>query len=92
MVKRATGLIGLPDIGDPFDVAAFPAFRVPEVQDAIVMARQAADKVQRMPDLPMAARRLGPSVGWSKADPKLCDWVTAPGCAAKSTARGLIAR
>jgi hypothetical protein len=75
MVKHATGLIGLPDIGDPFDVAAFRAFRVPEDQDAIVLARQAAVKVQVMPNLPVAARRLGPSVGWSKADPALRDWV-----------------
>ena len=77
MLKRATCLIGLPDVGDPFDVAAFRAFRVPEDQDAIVFARQAAAKVQRMPDLPMAVRRLGPAVGWSKADPKLRDWATA---------------
>jgi hypothetical protein len=75
MIKRATGLIGLPDIGDPFDVAAFRAFRIPEDQDAIVLVRRAADKAERIPDLPMAVRRLGPAVGWSQADPKLRDWV-----------------
>ena len=75
MVKHATGLIGLPDIGDPFDVAAFRLFRVPEDQDAIVLARKAAVKVQVMPNLPVAARRLGPSAGWSNADPALRDWV-----------------
>jgi hypothetical protein len=75
MIKRATGLIGLPDVSDPFDVAAFRAFRVPEDQDAFVLARQAAGKLQRMPELLIAVRRLGPAVGWSTADPKLRDWV-----------------
>jgi hypothetical protein len=52
LVKGATGLIGLPDIGDPLDVAAIRAFRVSEDQDAIVLAPQAADKVERMPGRP----------------------------------------
>jgi hypothetical protein len=75
MIRRATGLIGLPDIGDPFDVAAFRAFRVPEDQDAVILVRQAAAKVKPMPDLPRSVKRRGPAVDWSQADPKLRDWV-----------------
>jgi hypothetical protein len=74
---RAAGLIGLFDIGDPFDVAAFRGFRVPEDRDAAVGFRQAETKLRRMPDLPLAVRRLGPGIGWSKADPKLREWVEA---------------
>jgi hypothetical protein len=77
MIQRSLGLIGLPDVGDPFDVVAFRSFRIPEDQDAIVLLRQAAAKVPSMPFLPMAIRRLGPSVGWSQADPKLREWALA---------------
>ena len=34
-------LNGLPDIGDPFDVAAFRAFRIPDDQNAFVFLRRA---------------------------------------------------
>ena len=77
MIWRSVGLIGLPDIGDPFDVAGFRAFRLAEDQDAFVLLRQAAAKVPSVPFLPAAARRLGPAVGWSKADPRLRAWVEA---------------
>ena len=77
MIGRSVCLIGLPDVGDPFDVAAFRSFRIPEDQDAVVLLRQAAAKVPSIPFLPMAIRRLGPSVGWSQADPKLREWALA---------------
>jgi hypothetical protein len=74
---RGARMIGLPDIGDPFDVAAFRAFRVPEEQDAFVLLRQAQDKLlSPMPHVPVAVRRAGPE-RWSKAAPELRDWVAA---------------
>jgi hypothetical protein len=38
-------LNGLPDIGDPFDVAAFRAFRIPDDQNAFVFLRRAHEKL-----------------------------------------------
>ena len=35
-------LIGLPDVGDPFDVAAFRAFTIPDDRNAFVLYRRAA--------------------------------------------------
>jgi len=77
MLRRATCLIGLPDVADPFDVAAFRAFRVPEDQDALALMRQAAAKLPPMPDLPIAARRAGSAIAWSQSDPKLREWLEA---------------
>jgi hypothetical protein len=76
-IRRATCLIGLPDVGDPFDVMAFRAFSLPEDQDAFVVIRQAAAKLLPMPDLPMLAQRASPAVIWSQADPKLREWAEA---------------
>jgi hypothetical protein len=77
VLKRATCLIGLPDIGDPFDVAAFRALQIPNHQDAFVLIRQAAAKLGPTPSLSAAARRVGVDAGWSQADPKLRAWVQA---------------
>ena len=38
----ATQLWGLPDIGDPFDVAAFQIMTIPDDRNAFVLYRQAA--------------------------------------------------
>ena len=40
-----TSLNGLPDIGDPFDVAAFRAFSVPDDHNAFTYFRRASEKV-----------------------------------------------
>jgi hypothetical protein len=77
MLRRATGLIGLPDIGDPFDRVAFRTFRVPEDEDAFALFRQAASKVPPLPNLPMAVRQGGAVVAWSQADPRLRAWFEA---------------
>jgi hypothetical protein len=74
---RGASLIGLPNTGDPFDVAAFGEFRIPAEDDAIVLLRRAQQKLTRMPGLASAVLRRGPSIGWSKAAPELRDWVDA---------------
>ncbi len=79
LIWRWSGLIGLPDVGDPFDVDALRSFRIPEDQDAMVLFREAEAKLSRMPALPldvMRAQRKG-AIGWSQADPKLRDWALA---------------
>ncbi len=73
---RGASLIGLPDVGDPFDLAALRAFRIPEDQDAIALYHQAQARLSPMPSLPIAIRRLGPGP-WSKTVPELRDWATA---------------
>ncbi len=70
-------LNGLPDIGDPFDVASIQAFRIPDDQNAFTYFRRAQDKLTPMPELPRAARATISTVAWSKADPKLRAWVEA---------------
>ena len=70
-----TSLNGLPDIGDPFDVAAFRALRIPDEQNAFVFLRRADQKLTPYPDLPRAVGLAAPMVSWSKADPKLRAWV-----------------
>ena len=69
-------LNGLPDIGDPFDVAAFSAFRVPDDQNAFTFLRRADEALTPIPE---GTREAGVSgvVSWSEADPKLRDWVAA---------------
>ena len=44
-----TSLNGLPDIGDPFDVAAFRAFSVPDDQNAFTFLRRAEEKLTPSP-------------------------------------------
>lgn len=69
-------LNGLPDIGDPFDVPAFQAIRVPDDQNAFTFLRRADEALTRMP---AGARLTGASglFSWSQASPKARDWVEA---------------
>ena len=63
-------LNGLPDIGDPFDVAAFRAFRIPDDQNAFTFLRRAKEKLT--PSACTISR-----LSWSEADPKFREWVEA---------------
>ena len=38
--------VGLPDIGDPFDVEAFRSITIPDDRNAFVLYRQAADRLR----------------------------------------------
>ena len=53
---------GLPDIGDPFDVAEFRTFRIPDEQNALILMRRAADKFTPL------------HLNLSMDDPRLHDW------------------
>jgi hypothetical protein len=77
LIGREVSLIGLPDIGDPFDVNEVYAAKVSDEQNAFVFFRQATAKFRPRPVLPRAEGLAGPAVGWSKADPKMREWVEA---------------
>jgi hypothetical protein len=64
-----TSLNGLPDIGDPFDVAAFRASSVPDDQNAFTFLRRAEEALTPSP--------ASLAVSWSEADPMLREWVLA---------------
>ena len=75
MVWRSVSLIGLPDVGDPFDVAAEEAMAIPEDRDAFAYLRRAEGRLGRMPEIERSVRVAGPVGAWSKADPALRRWV-----------------
>ncbi len=77
LIQRQASLLALPDIGDPFDVAAMETEAVPAERDAFVIFRQAHSKFIPRPELPRTVLSAGPAVGWSNADPKLREWVEA---------------
>ena len=54
-------LNGLPDIGDPFDVAAFRAFSIPDDQNAFTFLRRAYEKLTPMPGMGRERGRPGRS-------------------------------
>ena len=69
-------LLGLPDIGDPFDVAEFRSFRVPDDRNAFVLYREAADWFRGWDKSPDSEEeRADPRVRWSKAAPIIRRWL-----------------
>ena len=75
-IYRSSSLIGLPDVGDPFDMALFDAGRVPPEQDAFEPLRKAQAKLTQMPSIAGSGKRGG-SVTWAEATPELRDWLAA---------------
>jgi hypothetical protein len=71
-----TSLNGLPDIGDPFDVAALHAFSIPDDQNAFTFFRRANEKRGHWPLSP-GDEASAATVAWSEADPKVRAWVEA---------------
>jgi hypothetical protein len=69
-------LNGLPDIGDPFDVAEFRAFRIPDDQNAFAFLRRAIEKLTPIRGGSWAERPYpdDPKFSWSIAKPKLREW------------------
>ena len=71
-----TSLNGLPGIGEPFDVAAFRAFSIPDDQNAFAFIRRANEKVTPIRG---GAFVEGPfpddlKFSWSIAKPKMREW------------------
>jgi hypothetical protein len=69
-------LNGLPDIGDPFDVAAFRAFRLPDERNAFTYLRRASQKLTPIQgsDAWKGAEPGEVKFSWSMAHPKLREW------------------
>ncbi len=74
-----TCLNGLPDIGEPFDVAAFRSFRVPDDQNAFAYLRQANAKLTpiRGEKGDYGTYPRGPKFSWSSTSPMWRDWAEA---------------
>ena len=71
----ATQLVGLPDIGDPFDVAEFRRFTIPDDRNAFILYRQAADRFKPAEDFFQSSRnKVNVLARWSKADPRVRRW------------------
>ena len=72
----STSLNGLPDIGDPFDVAAFRAFRLPDEQNAFTYLRRASEKLTPIVGM-VGGNGADPGdlkFSWSIANPTLREW------------------
>ncbi len=68
-------LMGLPDIGDPFDVKAFRAFTIPDDCNAYVLYYQAATLLKPwQPYSKTAGNKVNMLAHWSKAIPELRQW------------------
>ncbi len=65
----------LPDIGDPFDVAAFRAFSVPDEHNAFTFLKRARERLTPVAGMTRRVRARALAVAWSKADPKVREWV-----------------
>ena len=68
----ATQLMPLPDIGDPFDVAAFRSFTIPDDRNACVLYRQAATLLKPGAEYLKTSRNsVELFARWSNADAQL---------------------
>jgi hypothetical protein len=81
-------LNGLPDIGDPFDVAALRSLRIPDDQNAFTFVRRAQEKLTPPPEAPWRHLVFRSVVSWSELDPKVRAWVEANGPAVELFLQG----
>jgi hypothetical protein len=69
-------LVGLPDIGDPFDVEAFQKFTIPDDRNAFVPYLEAADRLRPLiASSKEHAEKIDLNAPWSRADPAVRRWV-----------------
>ncbi len=75
-IRWLTCLNGLPDIGDPFDVAEFRAFSVPDELNAFTFKRRAWEKLTPLRGLVWGEGAYPDDLkfSWSIANPKLREW------------------
>ena len=76
-VWRGARMLGLPDIGDPFDVAAFRAFRVPEAEDAFVLLQAGPGKTSWPGAASSRRSQRERSGSLVRAAPELREWLAA---------------
>ena len=70
-----TQLTGLPDVGDPFDVAAFRASTVPDERNAFVLYKRAAAMLNLKPAyLTASGIKADMLARWSAAVPEVRRW------------------
>jgi hypothetical protein len=69
-----TSLNGLPDIGEPFDVAEFRAFSIPDEHNAFTYLRRAQEKCVPFNEWGQGAEPSDTKFSWSIAIPKLREW------------------
>jgi hypothetical protein len=71
-------LVGLPDIGEPFDGAAFRALTIPADRNAFVLYGQAAARLEPLEQSATSKDKpIDLLVRWSKALPEVRRWVEA---------------
>jgi hypothetical protein len=72
----ATQLWGLPDIGDPFDLAAFRSSKIPDDRNAFTLYAQAAARLKLSPKyLARSKAKIDVRGGWASAHPDVRRWV-----------------
>lgn len=76
LVRRQFCLWNLPDVGDPFNVAAFTAPGIPESQNAFTYFRQAVEQFESYEGRVKSSEfpRLRRS-GWTSPGPELSEWI-----------------
>jgi hypothetical protein len=74
----AMQLWGLPDIGEPFDIAAFRSRTIPEDRNAVVLYRQAERKLKPISQFEKhTTNQVDPLARWSKTTPEIRRWLEA---------------
>jgi hypothetical protein len=75
---RLVCLSGLPDVGDPFDVAALESYQVPDAENAFVLYQKALDRLET-DSQPQGSSRLAviSRRGSNALDPAVRAWVLA---------------
>jgi hypothetical protein len=76
VVWWSTQLLGLPDIGEPFDVQEFRSLTIPDDRNAFVLYRQAADRLKLLhASSKPEADKIDMKAPWSGAHPLVRRWV-----------------
>lgn len=75
-IWRELSIVGLPDVGEPFDVAAALKEEVPDAENAFVLYREAKSRLKPM-EVPRTAPAtpFNPVFDWKQAQPEVKDWL-----------------
>ena len=72
---RSYQLVGLPDIGDPFDVQAFGTVEIEDADNACIEYREAADVFSPLPYASFKSLEKALESGWPSADAQIRQWL-----------------